>query len=190
MGKKLLQIAWFLVAVIAALSPGVAKADQTWDFLQITCVPELNYFSLHTVAIEKDKFVTNETELANKLHLLDSQEHMISPQALLKQPYTCNLPDYPAAHISAYSLTVKIADYVPVHLHGECGGLEQFNVVIELDGTEVRRFPAFGINRCGHPETHLLEADALHLLDCAIAKYPSPNQKTTEVSCERITLKR
>lgn len=64
MGKQLSCFVVLLVALIVVLNPGAAKADETWDFLQITCAPELNYFSLRTVAVERNNFVKGEKDLA------------------------------------------------------------------------------------------------------------------------------
>src|SRR5882724_11201075 len=110
-----------------------ARADEYQKFIQITCAPTLNYFSLHTIAIDN-------TQIGG----LGPDDQMLSPEALLKAPYTCNLPAAPLAHFPAYSLTAKIVDYASGHGDGRGCLLPSFSISLELNGSEIHKFPAYG----------------------------------------------
>ena len=86
-----------LIVGIALTDTGQAQADEPWNFAQITCVPELGYFSIRKILImnlpHKGPYLTEGyTAPARVLNALRSQYRIFDSEALSAQPVTCTIP--------------------------------------------------------------------------------------------------
>jgi hypothetical protein len=93
------------LSAVAVMLPHRASADEYWPLFQITCIPDLNYFSIRNFGIantpsefiwgypdEKDAVHTREESLAHKdqqLRLLETAYGIYTAERLQKQPYEC-----------------------------------------------------------------------------------------------------
>jgi hypothetical protein len=165
-----MKLASFLLCLITFNLPSQARADSQWDALQIMCLPDLDYFSLRTMTLEDIK-----PKDAESTKRLQTQDGIYEPKQLLNTPYKCDLP--------GHSVSAEIVDYVAPHYPGECGLNERFDILLKVDGTEVDKFHAYGLNRCTAPETHLIEVDLYHFRNCTISYSAEPDgQKTCKQS--------
>jgi hypothetical protein len=148
-----------LCAAILSL-PYQAKAEPL-DYIQLTCSPELNYFTARTITLDSDSSTLEDLETdEGAKQLIEERDGMHSiPGDIDKHPYICKLP--------RRTITAEITNYFPGGDHMACGSLDHFDVLIKVDGTEVDEFSAFG-NRCAGPETHLVEFDVRGLTDCTL----------------------
>lgn len=160
--------------------PGHTKAEDQWDFIQVTCSPEFDYFALRTMHMWRNvELVVGTDTQANILKRLESEHHMYAPERIINQPYTCTLPKR--------KVSVEVADYIPAKEYGECSALAHFHLVIKVDGTEVERFSAYGINRCSEEKTHLIELNSYYIQDCTLSDAYRPIEKESPIasSCKK-----
>jgi len=177
MNKKILPliILWFVIIV----SP-VAKAEEIWDGIRITCLRDLGYFDVETMTINLGYNAQNIVDGSKKGALakkLKSENGIYTVKSLLKEPYVCDLGDA--------KIGIEVKDYAPAHEHGECAGLDNFSLLIRVDGKEVHEFDAYGINRCTNGETHLVDlvdfGNFKTLEDCTMIEFGKS-------SCKKETL--
>jgi len=86
-----------LLVGIASTGTGQARADEPWNFVQITCVPELGYFSIRKILImnlpHKGPYLTDGfTAPASAVSALQSKYRIFEGQALSTHPLTCIIP--------------------------------------------------------------------------------------------------
>jgi hypothetical protein len=168
-----------LLAAAWLCTPNPAKADWSSDAIQVSCSQNLHYFSLRTIEIDDERANEQDQQESGIYDILGPLNH----------PITCNLAT-PASRM----ISVSVEDYNASHERGECAAMASFSISIKVNGKEVRRFSAFGMNRCLNGETHLIELNSFDILkDCTIpdAPYPfhGPATSTANTSCtaEKIT---
>jgi hypothetical protein len=161
--QNMLVLAGFVLSLGA---PHLALAVERWHFLQMTCSPELDYFSLRTIQVEHSASVPTE-------QLLRAQERnlMFSPDAVAKHPYDCKLQDR--------TISVELADYIPSHETGMCAAFPSFDVVVRIDGKQVNKFFA---DLC-QGNAQLVEIFDSHSVHCTMPASPSKGEHKTV--CER-----
>ncbi len=165
-GDVMLKVAVISVVVFSImLNYGYstqARAEAVLNFVQMTCVPEFEYFSLRTLTVSRNahKIITADV-LAATSKRLESEEQMFSPESLIKQPYQCSS--------STRHIIVKIDGYITPHEKGGCALCKNFDIAILVNGEEVDRFSAYGVSAL---ETHWAELDHTNLLrDCTFENY-------------------
>jgi hypothetical protein len=178
----------FLASLFLIFSSVVhpAHADEVWDFAQITCAPELGYFSIRRTSIldlpHMGPYLTQGLEpgpavvdaLKRKYGIFDSG-------GLQANPFECSIPAIPAVqgwgdghpgykvkvigHLdknsreSSYS---KIADNAEVFLQGKSLGLVVLNLTEGIDSIEVWYDAALEVRTCRvTPGTNLGNAQAI-----------------------------
>ena len=176
MFKPLFCLALMIMLCLAA----PARAEETWDGIKITCLADLDYFSIEPIGIplthEMQNVMDNEAKASEATERLKSTSGIYTAKSMLDHPYTCKL--------SSRSISVEIVDYASPHYPGECGLLEHFDVAIRTNGTDLDRFSAYGINRCTGPEQHLVELNHFRLQDCTL-----PTGSKQQAVCTSSTLK-
>lgn len=138
-----------------------ARADEVWDFAQITCVPELGYFSIRRFSIldlpHMGPYLTEGLEpgpvvvkaLKRKYGIFDSE-------SLQANPFECSIPEVQAVQgwgdgHPGYNVRVvghldknsqesdyhMIADNAEVFLHGKSLGFVVLNLTEGIESIEV-----------------------------------------------------
>lgn len=97
------RIALALVSILAFVSAATspAQADALWNFAQITCVPELGYFSIRKILIMnlplKGPFLSEGlTAPPSAVSALQSKYGIFDSEGLSEHPFTCT-----SAHLDA-----------------------------------------------------------------------------------------
>jgi len=160
----------FLLYSICLSLPLQAKAEN-WDFLQFTCSPELNYFSMQTLALDLPSETLESFAKVRKSNLLSERDGLYVARNNLNKPYICKLP--------RRTVSAEIANFIPGHERGECAMPDRFDVRIEINAVQVDEFPAYGVNRCTVPETHNIQLNSFGLTNCAIPYPVAAARKTT-----------
>ena len=127
----------FALAVSVAEIAGVrmARADTSWNMVQITCVPAIDYFDLRTFSLEDEDVIEDarvRSELTTGFGLL-----WVGPD--LREPYTCPLPSGP--------ITVHEVRHHYPDGSGQCTGDEDAILAVSVGK---RSFQIDGWGRCGH----------------------------------------
>jgi hypothetical protein len=91
-----------LIVGIASTGTGRAQADEPWNFAQITCVPELGYFSIRKILImnlpHKGPYLTEgSTAPPSVVNAVQSKYRIFDSEALSAHPVTCTIPHLDAA---------------------------------------------------------------------------------------------
>jgi hypothetical protein len=164
----------FLALLLLIFSSAVhsAHADELWDFAQITCAPELGYFSIRRISIldlpHMGPYLTEGLEpgpavvttLQRKYGIFDSD-------SLQANPFECSIPEAPAVqgrgdghpgykvrvigHLdknsqeSSYSM---IADNAEIFLQEKSLGLVVLNLTEGTDSIEVWYDAALEVRTC------------------------------------------
>jgi hypothetical protein len=171
--NRLFLFSLIVIVVLFALS-SPAKADERCDFLQFTCIPELDYFAVRTVTMDRQTCsISGADSQESALKKIQDNYQMYNVGALSK-PYVCNLPNL--------TVSSEIADFMPGHERGECAVLDQFNVLIRVNGEVADKYSAYGVGRCRNPETHVVEIGQYHLIDTTIPDILSRSRKITYIN--------
>jgi hypothetical protein len=175
-GSSLRALVLLLAFAILSLPHQAQAGEGVLDFVQMTCIPELGYFALRTTTLSRElpnhKVITDGSFKGMSTRL-ESQNQMYSPEHLLRQPYECKLP--------TRLVTVRIEGYVAPHETGECALIEQFDISIGLNGEQIDKFPAYGVNRCTSEEARWFSLDAFDLLqDCSYERYGNGSSCTSK----------
>jgi hypothetical protein len=101
--KSMHRLALALVSMLAFISAITcpAQADEPWNFAQITCVPELGYFSIRKILImnlpHKGLFLSEGlTASPSVVNALQSKYRIFDSEGLSGHPFTCT-----SAHLDA-----------------------------------------------------------------------------------------
>lgn len=150
-----------LLFAVCAFATVPAHAEEVFNFVQMTCIPEFNYFSFRTMAVSRDPSTeANVDELAIVEKRLESRDQVFPADSLLEQPYECNL--------AAHNVSVRANNTSPRQKDGKCPSCKNFNIEIRLGMKLVASFPA---HRQTILETHSLELNQDFLEDCEFADY-------------------
>lgn len=152
-------LASLLLLAIEAIHP--AHADEAWGFAQITCAPELGYFSIRRFFVidppHKGPYLTEGLEpSAAAVSTLQRKYGIFDSGSLQADPFECSIPSLPAAPgwnqgRSGYKVRVvghldknsresdyhRIADNAEVFLQGTRLGLVVLNLAEGIDSFEV-----------------------------------------------------
>ena len=161
----------FAILVFAAPLSIASQAKAQMDYVQITCSPELEYFSARTISFDLDAELS-----ANLRKYKDATQHIRAEgmhpifRDLEKHPYICELP--------RHTLSVEVTNYRPGGEHVACGSLDHFDLLVSIDGKKADEFHAFGSNRCSAPETHMVVLNGGRLSDCTMPYLSNGSEKT------------
>src|SRR5262245_50821543 len=93
------KLVWFVIASVLQCA-GPARADEPWHFAQITCVPELGYFSIRRILImnlpKKGPYLTEgldpgraAVEALQRNHgIFSGEEHAPAPAVCAVPPFS------------------------------------------------------------------------------------------------------
>jgi hypothetical protein len=127
--------------LVTAATPTPAFADEPHYFLEITCIPQLHYFSARRVRIcnlpwrgpylDLDHGATQRSRIA-----VERAFRMFSPQGLIRRPQRCAIPafDRPAPRRDYRSaIDVRIGGRMPAWIEARLGGrrLGYFNLTFQ-----------------------------------------------------------
>jgi len=179
---KAVLVASLVFSMVLCL-PLFAKAGEgTVDFLQMTCIPELDYFSVQPIVLSRElprEIHIDDDALAQMLMRLKVENQLYTPEALLKTLYECKLPHR--------TVTIKVEDYVAPHQRGECSLVENFEISLWIGNQKKYQASPFGINRCSEAELHTISLNGFdRLKDCSIEEFGSKKScKSTILSHEK-----
>jgi hypothetical protein len=111
-----------IVLVGAMLNSGDARADSYFKFVRITCVPEANYAAIETLGLY-NVGVEERAALA--------AQGIFEISDLDKRPYACKL--------ASGALSVELINYHAPQPTGQCGGVEDGDLLVTLAGRELTR---------------------------------------------------
>ncbi|MBK8158203.1 MAG: hypothetical protein IPK59_05265 [Rhodospirillaceae bacterium] len=118
------QLIYALVAVLtgAMLISGNARADTYFKFVRVTCVPEADYAAIETLGLYN---VGGEERAAL------AAQGIFEICDLDKHPYACKL--------SHGALSIELINYHAPQPTGQCGGVEDGDLLVTLAGQELTR---------------------------------------------------
>jgi hypothetical protein len=120
-----------------------AKADHSDAFVQVTCVPTLDYFSIRTFDIENTPMMTAGPELEKQIE----REGVQYLADFVKKPAECRL--------SAHSIEVESTDFRSDGPDNCSENGATFH--IKVDGKEIYKFDAFGGYAKCNQASHVFE---------------------------------
>jgi hypothetical protein len=169
---KTLILLFLLVATIST----PAAADQTWDFIQLSCDPNFHFLSIRGIVLwgRPHGDTAPYTEMYERLR---SKSSMYAPEQLAKTPFNCSFGDN--------NVSVAVENYLPARATGECGLVPHFEVAVRSDDKEIYRYRA---NRCMDQVLHIVDIDDNHIQDCEVAVQASLTG--TQTSCKEGLRKR
>lgn len=135
--EAILILLWLCLSFI--LNSRGARADEYLQYIRVGCIPKFNYFLVETISVDNARYESSLDEHVEG----EAATTLSKPEALLKKPFICNLSGTKQASISAYTLSVKIVDYVPGRTDGAGCVLPQFKISIGENGKEIHKFSAF-----------------------------------------------
>jgi hypothetical protein len=98
------RFALTLILIVGIVSAGTGRAqgDEPWNFAQITCMPELGYFSIRKILImnlpHKGPYLTEGLSApASVVNALQAKYRIFDSEALSAHPVTCTIPHLDAA---------------------------------------------------------------------------------------------
>lgn len=111
-----------LVAAVVLLIGGSSDARADWYFrlVRITCVPAAAYASVETFGVYNID--------GDAWNYLNAQG-IYELGTLASAPFMCDLP--------AGKLMVKVVNYHPAQPTGQCGGVEDGDLIVSLQGNEL-----------------------------------------------------
>jgi hypothetical protein len=121
-----------------------AMAEEQWEFIQPTCSPEMDFFTLRTMHFYKNfPLSTDRSAFFEKFDKLKKRENIYTPQELLSgKAYECHLPNG--------SVSLEIADYIT----SQGDELPHYNIYIKVNGKKVDQINSYMI---GQPHTDIVE---------------------------------
>jgi hypothetical protein len=170
--KAIIRYVLVIIALVVMLLPCAAWADESCDFVQFTCIPELDYFALRTIEMQRQSCLMGAVkEQKQILQNIQEQKQLYEIRSLVDHPYICKLPNF------TVSTEIAHIDASAHPEHGECGARTFFDMLIRIDGEKADEFWAYG--RCRSLKTHLVEVDPFGLIHIAMPELSNPSKMSS-----------